>query len=206
MISARSDSRGLLAAGGSVVAAVVASACCWIPFLLVSSGAATAGLSAGFERVRPYFLGATALLLGAGFYLVYFKKQKCAPGEACAVPNKKLQRFNRVMLWIATVSVLALALFPNYVGFLANPSVAETSGDSDASAMVVLDIEGMTCEACSIHVNRALKEVPGVLESSVDLERDRARVRVDSASPPSTQDLIDAVEEAGYEATLAETP
>lgn len=206
MSSARTESRGLLAAGGSVIAAAVASACCWIPFLLVSSGAATAGLSAGFEKTRPYLLVATALLLGTGFYLVYFRKEKCAPGEVCAVPNRKLQRLNRVMLWVATVAVLAFALFPNYVGTLANPTVAETSEDGNASVLVTLDIEGMTCDACSIHVNRALEAVVGVLESSVDIERDRALVRVDLGPPPSIQDLVEAVEEAGYGATPAETP
>lgn len=204
MSSARSGQRGLLAAGGSVLAAVVASACCWIPFLLVTSGAATAGLSATFEKARPYFLGITALLLGAGFYLVYFKKEKCAPGEACAAPNKKLQRFNRVVLWIATVAVLAFALFPKYVGLLANPSIVETSVDT--SALIALDVEGMTCEACSVHVDRVLEDVPGVLESSVDFDSGRALLRVDPDSPPSKQDLVTAVELAGYDATVDEVP
>ncbi|TDJ68340.1 MAG: hypothetical protein E2O39_13360 [Planctomycetota bacterium] len=206
MSSARNSARGLFAAGGSVVAALVASACCWIPFLLVSSGAATTGLSARFERVRPYSLGVTALFLGLGFYLVYFKKEQCAPGAACAVPNEKLQRINRGMLWIATVAALVLALFPNYVGILANPAVAGASGDSETSAPVALNIEGMACEACSIHVNRALEGVAGVLESSVDFEGARAQLRVDSHSRPSIQDLVAAVEEAGYEAAPAEAP
>ena len=46
---------------GSVASALAASACCWLPLVLVAFGASTAGLSAAFERVRPWFLGATAV-------------------------------------------------------------------------------------------------------------------------------------------------
>ena len=113
---------GLFAASGSVVAAVIASACCWLPLLLLAFGLSAAGVSAWFEAVRPFFLGVTAILLGAGFYLAYFRKEKCVPGTACATPNPKLKRFNRVMLSVATVAVVAFVFFPNYVGFVTGNS------------------------------------------------------------------------------------
>ena len=53
--------------GGSVVAAVLSSACCWLPLLLLAFGASAAGVSAFFERWRPAFLVVAIGLLGAGF-------------------------------------------------------------------------------------------------------------------------------------------
>ena len=93
---------GLWATGGAMVSAVLSSACCWLPLLLIAFGASAAGISSLLEAYRPYLLGLTGLFLATGFYSVYFRKQQCAPGEACAVPNSKLKRFNKVMLWVAT--------------------------------------------------------------------------------------------------------
>jgi len=57
---------------GSAFAAVAASACCWIPLLFVSSGAAALGAGAWFQRWRPLFLAGSVAMLGVGFALSYF--------------------------------------------------------------------------------------------------------------------------------------
>ncbi|MEK7732216.1 MAG: mercuric transporter MerT family protein [Planctomycetota bacterium] len=108
------DSRraGLWAVGASVASALVASACCWLPLLLVTLGLSAAGVASAFEKVRPYFLGVCAVPLGLGFYLVYFRKETCAPGTACATPNRRLTPFNQAMLWVAALLVTVFALFP----------------------------------------------------------------------------------------------
>ena len=192
---------GLVAALGSVLAAVVASACCWLPLVLLSFGASAAGLSATFDTMRPWFLGVTAVLLGAGFYLIYFRKEKCAPGEACVVPNRKLQRFNRASLWIATIAVATFAFFPNYVGALARSSSIDATGQAEGS-MLLVDVEGMTCEACSVHVRSALNDVPGVLDSTVDYEAGLAVLSIDPLDPPTTAALESAGAKVGYPITL----
>ncbi len=190
------------AAGGSVLTAVLASACCWLPVLLVSFGLSAAGVSAGFEKWRPVFLTATAAFLGLGFYLAYFRKAKCAPGSACAVPNPKFRRLNRSMLWVATIVVLAFALFPNYASSLLGAS-GEPTPSAARGEMVVVGISGMTCEACTIHVQRELSKVPGVLDVSVSYADKHAVVTIDSASSvPSGESLARAVEKAGYTAIL----
>ena len=197
MTTTNSARGGLVAASGSVLAAVVASACCWLPLLLLSFGASAAGLSATFEQMRPWFLGVTAVLLGAGFYLVYLRKEKCAPGSSCAVPRPRLQRFNRAVLWLATIMVAVFAFFPNYVGLLASSSEIDTSSQAEGSVLT-LNVEGMTCEACTIHVKSALDDVPGVLDSSVDYEAGRALVSIDRLAPPTEEALERAVAKAGY--------
>ena len=60
-----------------------------------------------------------------------------------------------------------------------------------------IGIEGMTCASCVGRVERALKKLPGVMEATVNLATESARVRY--ASPAATPALLRrAVREAGY--------
>ncbi len=199
----RSRNTGLWATTGAVVSAILSSACCWLPLLLIAFGASAAGVAGFFEAYRPYLLGATGLLLTSGFYLVYFRKETCGPDEACAAPNPRLQRFNAIMLWVATAVVLAFTLFPSYVGYLLGggtppTSVAEpTSGNSR-----LFQIEGMTCEACAVTLREQLGKVPGVARAEVSFETKTARVFfAEGQEPPSEEALLAAIQEAGYSGT-----
>ncbi|PPD43199.1 MAG: copper-translocating P-type ATPase [Methylocystis sp.] len=63
---------------------------------------------------------------------------------------------------------------------------------------IELGVGGMTCASCVAHVEKALKDVPGVLEASVNLATERASVR--ALSGPGLADrLRKAVTAAGYE-------
>lgn len=197
----KSQRTGMLAVGGSGLSALAASACCWIPLLLIAFGVSVGGVSAWFEQYRWLFLGLTAILLGTGFYFVYFRKPHCAPGCACALPNLKLQRFSRVMLWMATIVVVATAAFPKYVGYLIpEDAPAQAAVPAKHVATVSLGIEGMTCEACAIHVKNALVKVPGVLDVAVSYPDSNATISFDDTTPPSATALASAVENAGYKA------
>lgn len=199
----RSARAGILAAGASVVSAILASACCWLPLLLVAFGASAAGASAAFERARPFFLVLAPIFLGLGFYTAYFRKEACAPGGSCAAPNRRLKRFNRAMLWVASVVVLAVALFPSYVGLLLqrgkSPAGAAEGGPTQT---VTLQIAGMACEACVVHVESELAAVPGVHRATVMYAEARALVTFDATRPPDLASLIAAVGKAGYRAEV----
>lgn len=101
---------------GSVLSAFIASACCVGPLVFALLGLGGAGLLLKFEPYRPYFIAATVLLLGTGFYLTYRKPKAAAPegaeGEACACPAPRTSRTGRVMLWVATVLVAVFLAFP----------------------------------------------------------------------------------------------
>jgi len=192
---------GVLAVGGSMAAALAASACCWLPLGLIVFGMSAGGVSAWFEHYRWLFLGITTVLLGASFYVVYFRKPHCAEGAACAVPNRKMQRFNRSMLWVATVFVIASASFPKYVGYLLPKDQAIGDvGASDQIAVASFGIEGMTCEACTISLRNELVKVPGVLEIAISYEDGTAQVRYDTSNPPSADELSGVVSRVGYQA------
>jgi P-type Cu+ transporter len=64
-----------------------------------------------------------------------------------------------------------------------------------------LNIEGMTCAACAIRIEKALNKIAGV-EAAVNLATERAHVRL-AGGGVTAPDLIAAVERAGYGATIA---
>ncbi|MFC7166497.1 heavy-metal-associated domain-containing protein [Halospeciosus flavus] len=63
--------------------------------------------------------------------------------------------------------------------------------------MTTLSVEGMTCEGCEDIVENALSEVDGVEDAEADREEGVATVEGDA----NTEDLVQAVDFAGYEAT-----
>ncbi len=63
--------------------------------------------------------------------------------------------------------------------------------------MIRFDVKGMTCNHCVQAVTRAIREVDGRADVSVDLAR--GEVRVDTQSP--AEPLAAAIEDAGYEVT-----
>lgn len=67
---------------------------------------------------------------------------------------------------------------------------------------VKLDVTGMSCAACSAHVEKALNKTPGVQEAVVSLMTNSATVTYDENSVSPTQ-LVAAVEDSGYGASLA---
>jgi Cu+-exporting ATPase len=73
---------------------------------------------------------------------------------------------------------------------------------TQAPTSLRLDIRGMTCAACQIHVQRALEAVPGVASASVNLMAHTAQVFPAETGEFDTQTLIAAVHNSGYEATL----
>ncbi|HKW88580.1 MAG TPA: hypothetical protein VJN21_07475 [Candidatus Acidoferrales bacterium] len=92
-----------LAASGAVVSSVMTLACC-LPFgFMAALGAAGAGVF--LTRFRPWLLGLSVVLVGVGFYQQYH-------GPTCSLRRR---RFNFVFLWAATIVVLLVLLFPQFI-------------------------------------------------------------------------------------------
>jgi hypothetical protein len=67
-----------IATAGTIVSAILATSCCWVPLLLLVLGflgVATAGMAstlrAGLETYRPAFMVATFAFLAVAFYFTY---------------------------------------------------------------------------------------------------------------------------------------
>jgi mercuric ion transport protein len=97
----------LMAAGG-LLGALAASSCCLLPLALFGLGVSGAWIG-NFTRLaayQPYFLAATLMFLGYGYWLVYRSSTRnCADGEACARPLPN--RVVKTSLILATILVVA---------------------------------------------------------------------------------------------------
>ena len=76
----------------------------------------------------------------------------------------------------------------------------QQAGYSVPAHSLELDVGGMTCASCSGRVEKALSKVPGVERVSVNLANERAHVELLGHVNPAQ--LIDAVNKAGYSASL----
>ncbi len=66
---------------------------------------------------RPYFLAATLVFIGTGYWLVYrSSKTACAEGEVCARPLPS--RFVKIALIAATIIVIAAWAFDYVAPYL----------------------------------------------------------------------------------------
>jgi copper chaperone CopZ len=193
-VEAVRTSRGpALPLAGAVLAALLASACCWLPLIAIALGTSAAGVGTFFAAWRiPLLIGA-GVLLGVGFTLVY-RKPRCAPGEACARSNRKLRRVNLVMLWGSTVIIAVAALFPNAVVALASGGEIAAAAPSQTESLYVL--EGMSCAGCAGEAREALLRVGGVASASVAYATRRATVVWNGA--PDHAAVAKAMDALGY--------
>ena len=99
--------QAMIAAGG-MLGALAASSCCILPLVLFSLGVSGAWIG-NFTRLapyQPYFITATLLFLGCGYWLVYRSGVRaCTEGEVCArpLPNRVI----KTSLVLATILVAA---------------------------------------------------------------------------------------------------
>jgi mercuric ion transport protein len=99
--------QALIAAGG-MLGALTASSCCIMPVVLFSLGVSGAWIG-NFTRLapyQPYFIGATLLFLGCGYWLVYRSGARtCTEGEVCS--RALSNRIVKASLILATILVAA---------------------------------------------------------------------------------------------------
>jgi copper chaperone CopZ len=69
---------------------------------------------------------------------------------------------------------------------------------------IVLKVEGMTCGSCEHHVRKALNKVPGVKDAKANAKENKAEVVYDT-SMAKAGDLLNAVNKAGYKASLPDS-
>lgn len=102
--------RGSLIAGG--IAALLASACCLGPLVLVAlgfSGAWIGNLTA-LEPYRPWFIGAALVAMVFAWRQIYRPAGACEPGDICAVP--RVRTAYKVIFWIVALLIVVALGFP----------------------------------------------------------------------------------------------
>ncbi|BDT74186.1 mercuric reductase (plasmid) [Comamonadaceae bacterium OS-4] len=74
--------------------------------------------------------------------------------------------------------------------------------------MTTLNITGMTCDSCAVHVKDALEKIPGVRSADVSYAKGSARLNIDAGTAPDalTTAVAAALAKTAYRATLADAP
>ncbi len=105
------DGRGALAAGG--VAAILASACCLGPLVLLSMGIGGAWIAnlTALEPYRPLFIGLALIALFLAGRRIFRPAAECKPDEVCAIPSVRVAY--KLVFWAIAALVLVGLAFPS---------------------------------------------------------------------------------------------
>ena len=193
---------------GTLIAATLATACCWIPLLIAVTGITAAGVGMQLEAYSGYFYGLTAILLAYSFWegFIRHRGEQCDPcdaeagdGEARA-PTRAGQA--RLFFGVHLVLVVALLSLPTLMTHgptaLASPQEMLEEGQEDSSQEATISVKGMTCGGCVATVETAIAEVDGVRSGEVSLEKEEAVVQFDDAVV-SASDIAARIAADGYE-------
>jgi len=110
VMSSKKSGSAALAVGG--IAAIMASACCLGPLLLVSLGlgGAWVGNLHMLEPFRPAFIGASLVAMFFAWRRIYRPVAECNPGDICALPQTK--RLYKCIFWVVAAMAVAALTFP----------------------------------------------------------------------------------------------
>lgn len=184
-----------------IISAILASACCIGPLLLVAVG--LGGGAAFFGRYHWFFLLGGLAVLGWAWSRYFREKTTCD----CEHTSMELQRSSFFMLLIATAVVAFFFLMnvSHYVFAGAPVAGSQTATVETTSAglqRAVIPVNGMTCATCEIAVRSALGRVAGVKSASVSVAAKSATVEFDPAQAGVDQ-LVTAINSTGYRASPA---
>ena len=112
---------------------------------------------------------------------------------------KKVDGVEKAEVNLATEKALIHASQPLDRALLIK-AVQRAGFDVAAIQPIELSIDGMTCASCVTRVEKALKKVPGVEQANVNLATEHAWIQPNATV--SSQDLIRAIQKAGYDAKL----
>jgi copper chaperone CopZ len=197
---------------GTVLSAILASSCCWLPLVLLAFGVSGAGIAGALDAYRPLFIAATVVCLTAAFYFTYRPRRLAwASDDCCATASPASKRrftmmtMNKGMLWGVTLLAAAFLFFPNYMRFfLAGGGTGQPAVNSPLIRTTTFSVEGMSCAGCSVLVEKSIKEVPGVLSVRVDYDRKRALVATEACCPVPVEPIVQALDKAGYRGEVVE--
>ena len=211
----------------AIGAAILASACCWLPLTLLALGLSRAGLARFVVGARWIFIAFGTIALGIGFYLVYRRKITCSPDTTCTPDG--WTKFNRKTMWVCAVLVLVIATFsyysgpllqawsdipknvsPRYIARSAKPPVQPnittnpTSSVASGAAMThfyFYRMKGIDCRLCADGLQAAIAKVPGVIKATVSYRHGTAHVQAAVGFDP--QNIAKRVSGIGYKTRLA---
>ena len=196
-VDAERSNAGTLAA----LSAVLASACCGLPLLLLAVGLGSLGLGSFLGTYHWYFTGAGILLL-AGAWFVFLREKARLRAAGREIGHA---RVTPALLAVAMAAVVGFGGL-NVASALGWGSKARdvrnaSSGSHGELAQVVLPVEGMTCVTCEWGIEKALGKLDGVVEAKASSSEHKVLVRY-VPGKVSFEQMIEAVDSTGYKASM----
>lgn len=183
--------------GAGVISAIAASLCCITPVLALISGASGAASAFSWmDPFRPYLIAITVLVLGFAWY------QKLKPKKEiecdCETDEKPSFWQSKLFLGIVTGFAAIMLAFPYYSNVFypenkSNTTIVETKNIQE----VHVDIKGMTCESCNLHVEHEVYTLEGIIDAKADFKTGKALVKFDK-SKVNVDSILAAINETGY--------
>lgn len=181
----------------AILSAIAASLCCITPVLAIVAG--TSGLASSFswlEPARPYFIWLTALVLCFAWY----KKLKSQKQIVCDCETVQKPKFTQSKMFLSIVTVFAILMlaFPKYANIF-YPKTKKQIIVIDKSNIKTIEftIEGMTCAACTQHVNHEMSNLSGIINTTTSYESKKAVVEFDN-SKINILEIEKAINTTGY--------
>jgi len=190
-------SNGLLGLG--LLTAVTASLCCITPVLALIAG--TSGMASSFswmEPFRPYLIGLTIVVLAFAWYQKLKPKKQAEIDCACEEDEKPSFLQSKLFLGLVTVFAAAMLAFPHYSAVFYPENKAKVQPQlANSVDNLTLNVKGMTCESCNLHVEHTLAQLPGYINAKADYKTGTVKVEYDNTKS-SEKDVKDAVNSTGY--------
>ena len=185
--------------GLGIMTAIAASLCCITPVLAALAG--ISGLASTFswlEPARPYFIGATVLVLGFAWYQKLGIERKNDVHCDCEMDAKPSFWQTKKFLGSVTLVAALLLAFPNYAPiFFPKTENAAVVSSQDYIQKVEFTIKGMTCTGCEHHVKSEVRKLDGIIEVAVSYEKGNAVVKFDK-SKTSVKAITATINSTGY--------
>ena len=109
------------------------------------------------------------------------------------------------------MAIIAFALAPYYTGYIAaamttphQPTTSETmpvatETEAQANKTAIIEVEGMTCEGCAVHINETLKKLKGIISAEANYPQKNVKV-VYNPKQITLEQIKKAIDEIGYKA------
>lgn len=197
MISAKSSGTFT---GAGVLAAIAASLCCITPVIALLAGSSS--IVANFswiEPARPYLVGLSIAVLAFAWYLKLKPAKISVIDCNCETTKKPSFLQSTTFLAIVTVFAILMMTLPLYAKMFYPKQKVQAVAPAvvDQQQQIKFTIQGMTCEACEEHVNRALSTVNGVLTYQTSYATKSSLVSFDN-SKIDEKTIEAAINRTGY--------
>lgn len=188
-----------------LLTALASSLCCIAPLLaLIAGGTGMASSFSWLTPARPYLIGLTVLVLGyAWLKKLRLLKPTISDTEVdncgCEVENGKTSFMQtKLFLGIVTIFAILVTAFPYFSEiFYPDNKKDIVVVDNNNVHKIVIEIEGMTCDACEQHVDHAVNELSGIVGVTTSYAKGNSIVSFD-ITKTSTEEIETAVNSTGY--------